>query len=212
MMWSDNNIWQYCEAMSSPCSSLLDELERETHLKTLAPQMMSGRLQGRILSLLSKLVGPEQILEIGTFTGYGTLCLAEGLGQNGKITTIEVNPELTAISEKYFEASEFKDKIKAHSGDAIELIPSLSELYDLVYIDAGKKDNAQYLELILPRLNPGGIILIDNVLWAGKVLDPNTVDIKTQTIQAFNKMISEDERLEVVLIPIRDGLSVLRKR
>ncbi len=212
MMWSDNNIWQYCEAMSSPCSSLLDELERETHLKTLAPQMMSGRLQGRILSLLSKLVGPEQILEIGTFTGYGTLCLAEGLGQNGKITTIEVNPELTAISEKYFEASEFKDKIKAHSGDAIELIPSLSELYNLVYIDAGKKDNAQYLELILPRLNPGGIILIDNVLWAGKVLDPNTVDIKTQTIQAFNKMISEDERLEVVLIPIRDGLSVLRKR
>jgi predicted O-methyltransferase YrrM len=198
--------------MSSPCSSLLDELERETHLKTLAPQMMSGRLQGRILSLLSKLVGPEQILEIGTFTGYGTLCLAEGLGQNGKITTIEVNPELTAISEKYFEASEFKDKIKAHSGDAIELIPSLSELYNLVYIDAGKKDNAQYLELILPRLNPGGIILIDNVLWAGKVLDPNTVDIKTQTIQAFNKMISEDERLEVVLIPIRDGLSVLRKR
>jgi len=209
---SIKEIWNYCTEHSSPCSELLMELDRETHLKTLAPQMMSGTLQGRIMSMISKLVNPTHILEIGTFTGYGTLCLAEGLVKDGKITTIEINQELTDISTRYFDRSSFSKQINALQGDALKLLPELADTYDLVYIDAGKKDNARYLELVIDKVNAGGVILTDNVLWAGKVLDTNPTDGKTQSIQSYNQKALKDPRLEVVILPIRDGMSVFRKK
>lgn len=212
MELTDKNIWNYSTELSSDCPALLHELERETYLKTLAPQMMSGQLQGRIMSLISYLVRPESILEIGTFTGYGTLCLCEGLTPNGKITTIEVNPELESISSKYFQKSNYASQIQSYLGNALEIIPTLNESYDLIYIDAGKKDNGLYLDLIVQRLNTNGIILIDNVLWAGKVIQNDLKDDKTQSIRSFNQRVLDDPNLEVVILPIRDGMSVLRKK
>jgi predicted O-methyltransferase YrrM len=204
------DIIEYAEMHSSKSSDLLYRLERETHLRTLAPVMLSGPLQGQLLRLLSLLVKPEFILEIGTFTGYGTLCLAEGLTQTGQLHTIEPNPEVLFIAEKYFNQSPFNHQIFTHRGKAEEVIPHLTiPFFDLIYIDGGKKDYAIHYDLIIDKIKPGGLILADNVLWSGKVLHPKDED--SQIIHTFNTKIFEDVRVENLLLPIRDGLMVMRR-
>jgi len=190
---------------------LLAQLNKETHQKILQPRMLSGHFQGRILSMLSKIIHPTTILEIGTYTGYATLCLAEGLAENGTIDTIDVNEELVDFQRKYFDRSPWSKQIIQHLGDALEIIPTLNKKYDLVFIDADKDNYINYFKLIVPMMNKGGIILSDNVLWSGKVLEevkPN--DLTTKIILEYNQLLKDDDRVETVLLPIRDGLTVSR--
>lgn len=208
---STSQLIKYCLQHSTTQGKVLYDLERETYLKTLAPQMMSGHLQGQLLSLLSKMLQPKAILEIGTFTGYSAICLAQGLAADGVLHTIEANQELAYIIRKYIERAALQDSIQLHIGDAKQLIPNLTEIFDIVFIDAGKNDNGFYYDLIFDQVRSGGLILIDNVLWSQKVLRAN-YDKDTQTIHAFNQKIQADERVENVLLPIRDGLTVVRKR
>lgn len=190
---------------------LLAALNRETHQKILQPRMLSGHFQGRVLSMLSKLIRPSHILEIGTYTGYATLCLCEGLQKNGNVDTIDINEELESIQKKYFDLSPWKSQINQHIGDAIEIIPNLGKKYDLVFIDADKENYLNYFDLIVPMINQGGIILSDNVLWSGKVLEtPNPKDVSTNILLEYNKKVNQDSRVETVLLPIRDGLTVTR--
>lgn len=203
---------EYLESLLEPEAELLQKINRETQLKVLMPRMLSGHYQGRILSLLSKLIRPNCILEIGTFTGYATLCLAEGLRNEGIIHTIDINEELEDRIRAYFEASAHRDQIKYHIGDALEIIPKLDIQPDLVFIDADKKSNAVYFDLIFDRLSPGAVILIDNVLWSGKVLNQEKVDKDTSLIIELNEKIKNDPRVEQVMLPIRDGLWIIRKR
>lgn len=190
---------------------LLIALNRETHQKILQPRMLSGHFQGRVLSMLSKLIRPEHILEIGTYTGYATLCLCEGLQKNGTVDTIDINEELESIQKKYFDLSDWKTQINQHIGDAIQIIPTLNKKYDLVFIDADKENYLHYFKLIVPMMNAGGIILSDNVLWSGKVLEkPDPRDLSTNVLLEYNKKVNEDPRVETVLLPIRDGLTVTR--
>lgn len=202
----------YCERWSTAQSTLLHELERETHLKTLAPQMMSGHLQGRLLSLLSQLCQPRVILEVGTFTAYATLCLAEGLPPGGRLHTIEVNEELAYLIRKYIRRAGGEDRIQLHLGDAAELIPQIEGDFDLVFIDAGKMDYARHYDLVIDRLRPGGLLLADNVLWSGKIVDRLHDDPDAQILHAFNQKVQADERVDNLILPIRDGLSIARKR
>lgn len=191
--------------------ALLARLNTETHQKILQPRMLSGHLQGRVLSLLSKLVRPKRILEIGTYTGYATLCLAEGLADGGTIDTIDNNEELYDFQRKYFDASPWATQIVQHLGNGVDIISSLDKTYDLVFIDADKENYATYFHLVLPLMKKGGIILSDNVLWSGKVLEevkPN--DKSTQALLAYNALLKDDPRVETVLLPIRDGLTVSR--
>ncbi len=204
-------IHKYCSNHSSPQSDILYELERETYLKTLAPQMMSGHLQGRFLSFLSKMQRPRRILELGVFTGYATLCLAEGLADDGIIHAIEGNPELEHIIQKYVKKAGLEEKVKLHIGDAKIIAGELDEMFDLVFIDAGKRDYAFYFDLIIEKVNSGGILLADNVLWSGKVISGAT-DADTQLLDAFNKKINADPRVENVIMPLRDGLTIIRKK
>lgn len=203
-------ITNYCEKLSSPPSDLLIQLERETNLKTLAPQMISGHVQGFLLSLISEWIKPENILEIGTFTGYGTLCLAKGLTEDGTLHTIEVNPELTAISRKYFQLAGIDQKVRHYVGDAQLIIPDIDELFDMVFIDAGKREYQLHYDLVFDKVKPGGIILADNVLWSGKVSD-SKVDKDTKILKAFNQKIKDDDRVRNLLLPIRDGLMIVIK-
>ncbi len=203
-------ILRYCESHSTAPDQILYELERETHLKTLAPQMMSGSLQGQLLRLLSQLLNGKQYLEIGTFTGYAALCLASGMPKGATLHTIEVNKELEHLIRKYIHRANFEDRIQLHIGNAIDIIPTIEGDFDLVFIDAGKQHNAFYYDLIIDRVNPGGLLLVDNVLWSGKVIKQQK-DKDTRFIDAFNKKIHQDERVENVLLPIRDGLMVVRK-
>jgi caffeoyl-CoA O-methyltransferase len=190
---------------------LLAALNKETHQKILQPRMISGHFQGRVLSMISKLANPMHILEIGTYTGYATLCLAEGLQQNGSIDTMDVNEELYDFQRKYFDLSPWKDKITQHLGDALDLIPSLNKKFDLVFIDADKDNYINYFHMIVPIMNKGGIILSDNVLWSGKVLEPlKPNDKSTKILLEYNQLLKEDPRVETVLLPIRDGLTVSR--
>ena len=212
MMITDPLIAEYCEAFTTPTPDLLIQLERETHLKTLAPQMLAGHLQGRLLSMISKLMRPDRILEIGTFTGYGALCLAEGLGDGGKLISLEINEELKPIIEKYIHQSPLANKIDVIFGDATEVIPTLNESFDLVLLDAGKLDYSRHYEMVLEKLKPGGVILADNVLWSGKVvLDDKDNDEDTQAIIAFSNHVRNDKRVEVVMLPVRDGIYMIRK-
>lgn len=204
-------IHQYCADHSSSPLALLHELERETHLKTLAPQMMSGRLQGQFLHLLCKIHQPKQVLEIGTFTGYAAICMASALSENARLTTIEVNEELAPIINKYIEEANLESTINLLIGDAKEVIPALRESFDLVFIDAGKRDYQLYYDLILDKLNVGGLILIDNVLWSGKVVRKER-DLDTQSLMDFNRMIQHDPRVENIILPLRDGLTIVRKK
>ncbi len=190
---------------------LLAQLNKETHQKILQPRMLSGHFQGRVLSMLSKIIHPNTILEIGTYTGYATLCLAEGLAENGTIDTLDIEEELVDFQRKYFDKSPWANQIIQHLGDAIEIIPTLNKKYDLVFIDADKENYISYFHLIIPMMNKGGIILSDNVLWSGKVLEEiNPNDITTKILLEYNQLLKEDNRVETVLLPIRDGLTVSR--
>ncbi len=210
MNFALKNITRYCEQQTSPHSDLLYQLERETNLKTLAPQMMSGHLQGQLLSILSKLIQPSVAVEIGTFTGYAALCIASGLASNGKLYTMEVNEELEHFIRKYIAKAQMQDKIELSIGDATKIIPNLPTPFDLVFIDAGKRFYAEHFDLIINKVRPGGIILVDNVLWSGKVTLAKH-DKDTQIIHSFNKKVLQDERVENVLLPIRDGINIIRK-
>ena len=188
---------------------LLQELTRETHLKVLMPRMITGHYQGRLLSLISRLVHPENILEIGTYTGYSALCLAEGLQPGGALHTIDKNDELTGMQRRYFDRSPYGNQIVQHTGMALELIPNLEETFDLVFIDADKSEYPEYYEKVLPRVRPGGLILFDNVLWSGKVLGPvDPKDRATRILTDFNKTLQQDPRVRTVMLPIRDGLTL----
>ena len=192
---------------------LLQQLTRETYQKILQPRMLSGHYQGRILSMISKLVNPKCILEIGTYTGYSALCLAEGLQQNGELHTIDINEELVDFQRTYFDKSGFGNQIHQHLGDALDIIPELDKTFDLVFIDADKPNYANYFHAIIDNLNVGGIILSDNVLWSGKVLATTfkKEDTSTPTLIEYNKLLKNDDRIETVLLPIRDGLTISRK-
>ncbi len=203
----------YVIANSQSEPKILKDLARETHQKVLLPRMLSGTLQGRFLSMLSKLITPKRILEIGTYTGYATLCLAEGLAIGGEIDTIDKNEELLDFQRKYFDRSGFGTQIHQHLGNAIDLIPNLKNDYDLVFLDADKSNYLNYFELVLPKTRSGGLILSDNVLWSGKVTQKADSDDKdTQVLQKFNKLLASDPRVESVLLPLRDGLTLSRVR
>jgi predicted O-methyltransferase YrrM len=190
---------------------LLVQLNKETHQKILQPRMLSGHFQGRVLSILSKIIHPTNILEVGTYTGYATLCLAEGLAENGTIDTLDNEEELFDFQRKYFDKTIWAKQITQHLGDALDIIPTLSKKYDLVFIDADKENYINYFHLIVPMMNKGGIILSDNVLWSGKVLEEvKQSDITTKILLEYNKLLKEDPRVETVLLPIRDGLTVSR--
>lgn len=208
---SKSKIDRYCEAHTTPQTDLLYQLERETFLKTLAPQMASGHLQGQLLTILCQLIQPKIALEIGTFTGYAALCIAKGLPKDGTLHTIEVNEEIAYISDKYFQQSGLHSKIKTYIGDASDVVPTLPFSFDFVFIDAGKKDYAKHFDLVIDKVRSGGIILADNVLWSGKVAEKK-LDKATRVLDDFNKKIQEDTRVENVLLPIRDGLMVIRKQ
>lgn len=211
MNFSLKRLAAYCLDHSSDIDEVLKELERETNLKTLAPQMISGPLQGQLFSLISKMVKPAHVLEIGTFTGYSTICLASGLKEGGSITTIESNLELKHISEKYFIKAGITDQVNQVWGDAREIVPELKGPFDLVLIDAGKKDYSFYYDLIIEKVNPGGLIMVDNVLWSGKVTGSKK-DNDTTVMDAFNKKIKEDGRVDKVMLPIRDGITLIIKK
>ncbi|MBB5623184.1 putative O-methyltransferase YrrM [Pedobacter cryoconitis] len=200
-------LLNFCE----PESELLQRIDRETNLKVLMPRMLSGHYQGRVLSMLSKLITPKRILEIGTFTGYATLCMAEGLDQDGIIYTLDKNMELEDRVRGYFAASPYHSQIKYIMGDATQTVNDLNETFDLVFIDADKKNNGTYYDLIFDRVRPGGLIIVDNVLWSGKVLtlqqDRDTVNIST-----FNDKVAGDDRVEKLILPVRDGLFIIRKK
>ncbi len=190
---------------------LLKQLSKETWQKVLAPRMLSGHFQGRVLSLISKMVNPKYILEIGTYTGYSALCLAEGIQTKGQLHTIDNNEEIFDLQRKYFDKSIYGNQIIQHIGNALNVIPSLDITFDLVFIDADKKNYPNYLEIILPKLKSGSIILSDNVLWTGKVIEPlQKGDQDTKALLEYNKMINEHSQLETVLLPIRDGLTLTR--
>lgn len=202
----------YANAHSTVASSLLQRIERETHLEVLQPRMLSGPFQGRLLSLISKLVQPKRILEIGTYTGYSALCLAEGLTKEGKLVTLDVNEELHKRVQGYFNASDYSEHIDYRIGDALDLIPALNETWDLVFIDADKKNYVNYYDLVVDRVRSGGLILADNVLWSGKVIDEKAQDKETVLLRQYNERINRDERVENILLPIRDGIMVARKK
>lgn len=206
-------IDNYVVSHSEEEPELLQQLTRETYQKVLQPIMLSGPYQGRVLSMISKLVRPKSILELGTFTGYSTLCLAEGLEANGKLHTIDINEELVDFQRKYFDQSPYGAQIIQHTGNALEIIPQLDETFDLVFIDADKPNYSNYYHLIIDKLNKGGIILSDNVLWHGKVVEPlGEKDKSTKAVLDYNTLLKNDMRIETVLLPIRDGLTISRKK
>ena len=205
-------LQQYVTEHSSAVSPLLSQIDRETHLEVLQPRMLSGHFQGRVLSMLAQLLKPTSILEIGTYTGYSALCLAEGLTPDGKLITIDVNEELAPRVRSYFEASAYAQQIDYRIGNAAQLIPTLPYTFDLIFIDADKQQYPLYYEQALEKLKPGGFILIDNVLWSGKVLDTQHQDKDSVLLRELNLKTSQDARVEKVLLPIRDGLYLIRKK
>lgn len=204
-------LTQYCEALSTPPTPLLQALERETHLKTLAPQMISGHLQGQLLQLLCQLKQPKQVLEIGTFTGYATLCMAAGLPEEGVIHTIEANPELEYLIRKYIDQANIQRKIQLYIGKAEAIIPELPGYFDFVFLDAGKLDYPLFYDLVIDRVTSGGLIIADNVLWSGKVAQDRQ-DKDTKALHAFNQKIQDDPRVNNLILPIRDGLLIAQKK
>lgn len=211
-MLPETDIDRYCAAHSDPEPPHLATLRRETRLKTLHPQMVSGPYQGRLLSLISHLVRPTWVLEVGTFTGYATLCLAEGLAPGGRIVTVEINPEREALARHHWAISGYDDRIELYIGDARDLLPTLAPAWDLVFLDARKEDYLVYYELLLSRMRPGGLLLTDNVLWSGQVVDKSFSDPATEALRAFNTFVAQDPRVSRVMLPVRDGLTLIRKR
>jgi caffeoyl-CoA O-methyltransferase len=212
MEFIDEALANYANAHSSEEPEILKKLNRETHLKMMQSRMLSGHLQGRLLSLLSHLIRPKCILEIGTYTGYSAICLAEGLAEGGILHTIDNNPERDAFVNRFIDEAKMTDKILTYIGDARKVIPTITGDFDIVFIDADKSGYAEYFDLVIDHVRLGGIIITDNVLWSGKVIEPvKANDEDTLLIQAFNKKIASDPRVEVVLLPIRDGISIARK-
>ena len=207
-------LQQYITRHTSPEPPLLSALNRETHTKVMKPRMLSGHVQGRFLALLSRMIKPEQVLEIGTYTGYSAICLAEGLAPGGLVHTIDVNEELEDMVRGYFSRAGLADKVRYYIGPALQLIPTLDYSFDLVFIDADKINNALYYEMVLDKVVPGGFILVDNVLWSGKVAQQTNkkIDADTQSILDFNARIQADDRVENLLLPLRDGLMMIRKK
>lgn len=205
------NLAEYCEKHTSPETATLQDLNRQTHLKIMMPRMLSGHLQGRFLSMMANMIQPHLVLEIGTYTGYSALCMAEGLAPGGKIITLDINAEIESFTRNFFEKSHYAGQIDYRIGNAMEMIPAMNETFDLVFIDADKINYLNYYHMVLDKVRPGGFIIADNVLWSGKVLEQKK-DKDTQAICAFNDFVSTDERVEKVLLPVRDGLLVIRKK
>jgi predicted O-methyltransferase YrrM len=211
MHFLSEDLEDYVAAHSQAEPELLAQLNKETYQKVLLPRMLSGHFQGRVLSMLSKLIRPSSILEIGTYTGYATLCLCEGMQENGIVHTIDIKEELVDFQRKYFDMSPWGSQIIQHLGEAVDIIPTLETKFDLVFIDADKENYLNYYELIVPKMKKGGIILSDNVLWSGKVVEPlKEGDLSTKILLEYNQRLNNDQRVETVLLPIRDGLTVSR--
>jgi len=207
------SISNYVEKYSEQESKLLQELNHETWEKILTPRKLSGHLQGRVLSMLSHMIQPTNILEIGTYTGYSALCLAEGLKENGSIDTIDINEELESFAKKYFDKAGLSNIIEQHIGNALDIIPTLNKKYDIVFIDADKSNYINYYNLVLDMVNPGGYIIADNVLWSGKVTEPiEEMDEDTKTLVKYAKHLANDNRVQQIIFPIRDGLMIARKK
>ena len=208
----NNKIEDYIRKNSSKEPEILKDLNKETYLKVLNPRMLSGHIQGRFLSIITKLIKPKKILEIGTYTGYSAICMAEGLIENGIIHTIDINEELISIQNKYFAKSKCNNSIIQHVGDARNIIKSINEKFDLVFLDADKENYIEYYDLVIEKVKKGGLIIADNVLWTGKVVEPEKDDDElTQYLIDFNKMINEDDRVENIILPLRDGLNIILK-
>ncbi len=213
MHFISEELESYIENHSENEPELLQQLNRETHQKIMQPRMLSGHYQGRVLSVISKLVNPKYILEIGTYTGYSAICLAEGLQNDGELHTLDVNEELYDFQRTYFDKSGYGRQIHQHLGDALEIIPKLEKPFDLVFIDADKENYVNYFHLIIDKLTTGGIILSDNVLWSGKVLESiKKDDTSTKAIIEYNELVKNDSRVETIILPIRDGLTISRKK
>jgi len=210
MDFISDKLADYLNKNSEKEPEILSRLSKETHQKILQPRMLSGHVQGRFLSFISKIKSPNKILEIGTYTGYSTICLAEGLSKNGKIDTIDKNEELIKIQNKYFEESGYRNKIIQHTGHALDILKNLNEKYDIIFIDADKENYINYFNQVSNKLRKNGIIISDNVLWSGKVLDSNQMDEETSTLVQFNKIINNDKRFKSIILPIRDGISISR--
>lgn len=211
-MWTET-IDDYIRAHSDEEGQLLAALNRDAHVNLLQPRMLSGHLQGRVLKMFCRMTRPARVLEIGTYTGYATLCLAEGLPPGGHVDTIEINDEMEDFIRKYLDQSPFRDRVTLHIGDARAVIPTLEGEFDLVFIDADKRHYSAYYDLVFPRVRPGGLILADNTLWDGHVVEsPTPTDRQTLGIMAFNDMIKRDDRVEKVILPLRDGLTLIWKK
>jgi caffeoyl-CoA O-methyltransferase len=211
MHFLSEELERYVEQHTQAEPELLSQLNRETWQKVINPRMLSGHLQGRALSMFSKMIQPKYVLEIGTYTGYSALCFAEGLKEDGKVVTIDVNDELQSIQDKYFSASRYASQIERHFGNALEIIPNISYDFDLVFLDADKENYLNYYHMLMPRMKSGSYIMVDNVLWNGKVLEPAAPkDVDTRVMQELNALMTEDERIENVLLPLRDGLMIGR--
>ena len=211
MHFISQELEDYIEQHSEKEPALLAALNKETYQKILLPRMLSGHFQGRVLSMLSKLIRPLNILEIGTYTGYSALCLCEGMQENGQLHTIDIKEELIDFQRKHFDKSPWGNQIVQHLGEAVAIIPTIELKFDLVFIDADKENYLNYFELILPKMNKGGVILSDNVLWSGKVMEPlHPNDVPTKVLMEYNQLLATDSRVETVLLPIRDGLTVSR--
>lgn len=211
MDFLDTEIQRYSDAHCSPEGDLLHKIERETHLQVMRPRMLSGQVQGRILSMYSHMIRPTRILEIGTFTGYSALCLAEGLTEGGRLITIDIDEELEDRVRGYFEESNYGEQIDYRIGKGLDIIPQLEDKFDLVFIDADKVNYLTYYEMLVPKMNKGGIIIADNVLWSGKVVEEvKENDLATNALLAFNDFVQNDDRVENVLMPVRDGLMMAR--
>jgi len=212
MNFIEERVEEYAMLHTTKESELLNKIDRETHLEVLRPRMLSGHFQGRILSMLSKMISPNRILEIGTYTGYSALCLAEGLMEDGKLYTIDINEELEDRVRQYFLESNYNQQIDFVIGDALHLIPRLNESWDIVFIDADKKNYTKYFNMVVASVKSGGYIIADNVLWSGKVVEKDHDDEDTLALRVFNDTLSKDPRFEVILLPVRDGLLIARKK
>ncbi len=212
MEFIDSAIEEYARVFSGEPSALLQELDRETHARILQPRMLSGHLQGRFLSFFAKVCRPSTILEIGTYTGYSALCLAEGLNSDGRLITIDINEELETFTRSFFDRSEYKDQIDYRIADAKDELAKINGPFDLVFIDADKRNYGLYYDLIINKMSPGGIILVDNVLWSGKIVDETARDKSTQALRDFNQKCLDDPRVDKMLLPLRDGLYMMRVR
>lgn len=213
MEFIDEDLQRYAEDHTSPESELLRKVNRQTHLSVMKPRMLSGHMQGRLLAMFSHMIKPKQVLEVGTYTGYSALCLAEGLQEGGTLHTIDINEELEERVRGYFDEAGLSQSIKYYIGNALDIIPTIDAAFDLVFIDADKINNAAYYDMVIERMAPGGYIIADNVLWSGKVLEKyrKKLDEDTAALLAFNKKVHDDPRVENILLPIRDGLMIARK-